>query len=65
MSGPWRPKIFEGQSLAKQIEDTNKEKEARKVLTPTETRYQPIAPYGGLPYNINNTPERRRIGRAW
>lgn len=55
--------MYEGQSLAKQIEETNKEKRAEQLSAPTETRYQPIAPYGGNPYN--NTIEKRRTGRAW
>ncbi|CAO3628373.1 unnamed protein product [Mucor hiemalis] len=62
MSGPWRPKLYEGQSLAKQIEEVNKEKQAERYLPPYETRYQPIAPYGGN--LLNNAPEKRRIGRA-
>lgn len=67
MSGPWKPTIFQGQNLANQIEENNRERAtetASSSSTPnSEIRYQPIAPYGGT--SVPNTNEKRRIGRAW
>lgn len=65
MSGPWRPIIFQGQNLAEQIGENNRERAAEVgSSTPcTDNRYQPIAPYGGV--NLVNTNQRRRTGRAW
>jgi hypothetical protein len=60
MSGTWKPTIFQGQSLASQIKDTNRE----ASRPTTEVRYQPIAPYGD-PSHINYATESRRIARAW
>ncbi|GAA5805450.1 hypothetical protein HPULCUR_010966 [Helicostylum pulchrum] len=58
MSGTWKPNPYEGQTLANQIEKTN-----REIAIMPEHRYQHIAPYGGIPNT--NRPENRRVGRAW
>ncbi|KAG2234509.1 hypothetical protein INT48_007322 [Thamnidium elegans] len=57
MSGTWKPNPYEGQTLVNQIEKTK-----REIAVMPEQRYQPIAPYGGIP-NMNR-PENKRVGRA-
>lgn len=61
MSGTWKPTVYQGQSVANQIDKTNREIAA--ASTPEQPRYQPIAPYGGIP-NLNR-PENKRVRRAW